>query len=141
MITALIAAVSACIGALIPCLFSYLGKKKDYEINRNAQLEEIRRKEYSDYIQSLQNMINNENSDNFRSLQANTNRLLLFSGPELSKLVNIYFSELVTRSNSRNPFTSEELTTYHTLIFNTMRKELGVTGGKIDNIPVVKVAF
>lgn len=141
MITALIAAVSACIGALIPCLFSYLGKKKDYEINRNARLEEIRRKEYSDYIQSLQNMINNGDRENFLSMQASTNRLLLFSGPELSQLVNQYYDQLVSRTIQKRPLSLEEQTTFQTNILNAMRAELGIAGEKLRKVSLVRATF
>lgn len=37
IITSIIAAAAACLGALVPCLFSFLGKKKEYEIARLEQ--------------------------------------------------------------------------------------------------------
>ena len=41
IITSIIAAAAACLGALVPCLFSFLGKKKEYEIARLEQIENI----------------------------------------------------------------------------------------------------
>ena len=42
ILTALIAAGSACIGALIPSLFSYLGKRKEYENDKKWKMFEER---------------------------------------------------------------------------------------------------
>lgn len=53
LLTAFIAAGSACLGALIPSLFSYLEKRKEYENDKKAKLEEIRRKVYNEYIDAL----------------------------------------------------------------------------------------
>ena len=68
ILTALIAAGSACIGAFIPSLFSYLGKRKEYENDNKAKMEDIRRKAYYEYIEALQTMINAGNKDNFLPL-------------------------------------------------------------------------
>ena len=38
ILTSIIAASAACLGALVPCLFSFLGKKKEYEIARLEQM-------------------------------------------------------------------------------------------------------
>lgn len=75
ILTSIIAAAAACLGALVPCLFSYLGKKKEYQIARIEQIEQIRRTEYSFYLDVLQQMINESNREK------STNRLLLFQGP------------------------------------------------------------
>lgn len=141
LLTAIIAAGSACIGALIPSLFSYLGKKKEYKNDREAKLEEIRRKEYNNYIEALQTMVNDGNRDNFLILQACTNRILLFAGPKLSVLVNKYYNEVVQRTLQQKPLTLEEQTRYQTNIFNTMRKELGVSKEKLDKVSMVKAGF
>lgn len=72
ILTSIIAAAAACLGALVPCLFSYLGKKKEYQIARIEQIEQIRRTEYSFYLDVLQQMINESNRDNiyyYRSQQ------------------------------------------------------------------------
>lgn len=141
LLTAIIAAGSACIGALIPSLFSYLGKRKEYKNDRDAKLEEIRRKEYNDYIEALQTMVNEGNRENFLTLQASTNRILLFAGPELSVLVNKYYNDIVQRTLQQRPLTLEEQTTYQTNIFNTMRKELGVSKEKLEKVSMVKAGF
>ena len=139
--TALIAAVSACIGALIPCLFSYLGKRQEYKNDRTAKIEEIRREEYRLYIETLQTMINEGNRDNFLALQKSTNRLLLFSGAELSKIINQYYRELIERTNQGNSLSQQEQIQYQTRIFNTMRKELGVDLKELEQIIMVKADF
>lgn len=136
--TALIAAVSACIGALIPCLFSYLGKRQEYKNDRTAKIEEIRREEYRLYIETLQTMINEGNRDNFLALQKSTNRLLLFSGAELSKIINQYYRELIERTNQGNSLSQQEQIQYQTRIFNTMRKELGVDLKELEQIIMVR---
>ncbi|MBQ8221317.1 MAG: hypothetical protein IJZ31_08975 [Bacteroidaceae bacterium] len=139
--TALIAAVSACIGALIPCLFSYLGKRQEYKNDRTAKIEEIRREEYRLYIETLQTMINEGNRDNFLALQKSTNRLLLFSGAELSKIINQYYRELIERTNQGNSLSQQEQIQYQTRIFNTMRKELGVDLKELEQIIMVRADF
>ena len=141
MCTALIAAISACIGALIPSLFSYLGKRQEYKNDRTAKIEEIRRKEYCLYIETLQAMINEDNRDNFLALQKSTNRLLLFSGEELSKIINEYYSELVERTNENTQLTLEEQIEYQTKIFNTMRNEIGVDITKLKKVSMVRAGF
>ena len=73
IITSIIAAAAACLGALVPCLFSYLGKKKEYEIARLEQIENIRRTEYCNFLDALQQMVNEGNRDNFLSLQRSIN--------------------------------------------------------------------
>ena len=95
ILTSIIAAAAACLGALVPCLFSYLGKKKEYQIARIEQIEQIRRTEYSFYLDVLQQMINESNRDNFLLLQKSTNRLLLFAGPELSTIINEYYNTII----------------------------------------------
>ena len=141
MCTALIAAISACIGALIPSLFSYLGKRQEYKNDRTAKIEEIRRNEYCLYIETLQAMINEDNRDNFLALQKSTNRLLLFSGEELSKIINEYYSELVERTNENTQLTLEEQIEYQTKIFNTMRNEIGVDITKLKKVSMVRAGF
>ena len=141
ILTALIAAGSACIGALIPSLFSYLGKRREYKNDRKAKLEEIRRKEYYQYIEALQNMVNDGNRDNFLSLQVSTNRLLLFAGPELSKLVNQYYNYVIDKTLRMESLTLEEQTKYQTDIFNAMRGELGVSKKDLENVSLVRAGF
>lgn len=141
LLTALIAAGSACIGALIPSLFSYLGKRKEYKNDRDAKLEEIRRTEYNNFIESLQTMINEGSIENFITLQACINRILLFAGPKLSALVNKYYKDLIQRTSQENPLTLEEQTRYQTDIFNAMRDELGVSTEKLDKVSMVQAKF
>ena len=141
LLTAIIAAGSACIGALIPSLFSYLGKRKEYENDRKAKLEEIRRKVYNEYIDALQTMINVGNRDNFLPLQASTNKILLFAGPRLSSLVNQHYNDIVQRTLQGKPLTLEEHTRYQTGIFNAMREELGVSTEKLEKVSMVRVGF
>ena len=138
VLIALIAAGSACVGALIPSFFSYIGKRLEYKNDRKAKINDIRRTAFDDYIDSLQKMINDSNEDNFHSLQKVTNKLLLFAGPKLSKLINQYYSELIERANQGNPFTKEEQTKYHTKIINTMRKELGVSKAVLKDVNMIR---
>ena len=141
LLTAFIAAGSACLGALIPSLFSYLGKRKEYENDKKAKLEEIRRKVYNEYIDALQAMINAGNRDNFLSLQACTNKILLFAGPRLSSLVNQHYNYIVQKTLQGKPLTLEEHTRYQTDIFNAMREELGVSMEKLEKISMVRAGF
>lgn len=138
LLTALIAAGSACLGSLIPCLFSYLGKKQELKNDRTSKVEEIRRTAFIDYIDALQTTMNNSDKDSFLQFQAKTNKLLLFAGPKLSSLVHEFYTNLVERSNQGNPMTEEEQTKYRTDIFNTMRKEIGISGDKLKKVTMFK---
>lgn len=141
ILTALIAAGSACIGALIPSLFSYLGKRKEYENDKKAKLEDIRRKAYYEYIEAIQRMINAGNRENFLLLQASTNKLLLYAGSRLSGLINQYYNDIIQKTLQGESLTLKEQTKYQTDIFNEMRKELGITKEELDIVSVVSAGF
>lgn len=141
ILTALIAAGSACIGALIPSLFSYWGKQNEYENDKKAKLEDIRRKAYYEYIEALQRMINAGNRENFLLLQASTNKLLLYAGSKLSGLINQYYNDIIQKTLQGESLTLKEQTKYQTDIFNEMRKELGITKEELDIVSVVRAGF
>lgn len=138
LLTALIAAGSACLGAFIPSLFSYLGKKKEFKNDKAAKIETIRREEYGKYIEALQIMVNNSNKDNFLLLQESTNKLLLFAGPELCTTINEYYNKLVESANQKRPMSLEEQTKYQTDIFNAMRKELGISTKELKKTSMIR---
>lgn len=138
IITSIIAAAAACLGALVPCLFSYLGKKKEYEIARLEQIENIRRTEYCNFMDILQQMVNEGNRDNFLSLQRSINIIMLFAGPKLSKIINEYFNILVTNAIAGKPTSLAENVNYQTLIVNAMRAELGVSAIELEQVQFVK---
>lgn len=138
LLTALIAAGSACLGAFIPSLFSYLGKKKEFENDKAEKIEAIRREEYGKYIEALQIMVNNSNKDNFLLLQESTNKLLLFAGPELCTTINEYYNKLVESANQKRPMSLEEQTKYQTDIFNAMRKELGISTKELKKTSMIR---
>lgn len=141
ILTAIIAAVSACVGALIPSLFSYLGKRKEYENDKKAKLEDIRRRAYYEYIEALQTMINAGNRENFLLLQASTNKLMLYAGTKLSGLINQYYNDIIQKALREEHLTLEEQTKYQTDIFNEMRKELGITEENLDIVSLVHAGF
>ena len=138
ILTSIIAASAACLGALVPCLFSFLGKKKEYEIARLEQIEHIRRTEYCNFIDILQQMVNEGNRDNFLLLQKSINRLLLFAGPKLSLIINEYFNTLVTDANAGKPTLRDKHVNYQTQIVNAMRAELGVSATELEQVQFVK---
>ena len=41
VLTSIIAAAAACLGALIPSVFSYLGKKEEYVLGRLAKIDDV----------------------------------------------------------------------------------------------------
>ena len=61
LLTSIIASASACVGALIPCLFAFLGKRQEYEMERLSKIEDVRRSEFAVYLESLQRMVNDGN--------------------------------------------------------------------------------
>lgn len=141
LFTAIIAAGSALMGALIPSLFSYFKILKEFENEQKVRLEEVRRKEYCLYIETLQAMINEGNRDNFLALQKSTNRLLLFSGKELSKIINEYYSELIEGTMHTSPLSLDKQISYQTKIFNAMRKEIGVDITELKKVSMVRAGF
>lgn len=86
-------------------------------------------------------MINEGNRNNFLALQKSTNRLLLFSGPKLSKIINEYYSQLVERTNQLKQLSTQEQVEYQTKIFNAMRQELGVDLKKLEQVIMTKADF
>lgn len=111
-----------------------IGKKKEYQIARIEQIEQIRRTEYSFYRDVLQQMINESNRDNFLLLQKSTNRLLLFAGPELSTIINEYYNTIINNANAGKPTLNHEHISYQTKIVNAMRSELGVSTIELDQV-------
>lgn len=138
LFTAIIAASSALMGALIPSLFSYFTRQKEFENEQKVRLEEVRREEYRLYIETLQAMINEGNRDNFLLLQESTNKLLLFAGPELCTTINEYYNKLVESANQKRPMSLEEQTKYQTDIFNAMRKELGISTKELKKTSMIR---
>lgn len=119
-------------------LFSFLGKKKEYEIARLEQIEHIRRTEYCNFMDILQQMVNEGNHGNFLLLQKSINRLLLFAGPKLSLIINEYFNTLVTDANAGKPTLRDKHVNYQTQIVNAMRAELGVSATELEQVQFVK---
>lgn len=138
VLTSIIAAAAACLGALIPSVFSYLGKKQEFAMERLAKLDDVRRSEFAIYLESLQRMINEGNRENFLKLQESTNRVLLFAGPALSNLVNDYYNTLVDRTNSGRPLLLNEQEGFQTEIVNAMRIELGVSTSKLTRVRLIR---
>ena len=136
--TALIAAGSACLGALIPCLFSYFGKRQEFNNNRKTQLDDIRRNAFKDFIKALQTMMNDGSKNSFLTLQESVNNLLLFAGPKLSSSVNEFYTILIQRTIQGNPLTEEEQTKYRTDIINAMRKEIGISDDELKKVTMIK---
>ena len=139
IISAVIAACSACVGALIPSVFSYLAQKKINDDRRKIMWEELRRNEYCQYIESLQLAMNESNEDNIRILQNATNRLLLYSGNKLTMLSNQYFKKLIDSANTGEFLTYDEQVKYHTEIVNEMRNEMGNENKTLDSVILVVV--
>lgn len=138
VLTSIIPAASACLGALIPSLFSYLVKRQEYDIERLAKIDDLRREEFAIYLDCLQQMLNEGNKYNFLKLQTSTNKLLLYSGPELSNLVNDYYNTLIDRANLGHPLLHNEQEEYQTKIVNAMRAELGVSNTKLKRVRLIR---
>ena len=137
LITALIAAGSALLGALIPAIFSYIGIKRELINTNSSKLYDIRRQEYVNYLDSLQNMINNSNESNFILFQNSTNKLIIYADKKLSKLVNDYLQTIVNRTNSGDRISLEENIYFQTRIVNEMRAEIGITNGDLDQVSLI----
>lgn len=138
LLTSIIASASACVGALIPCLFAFLGKRQEYEMERLSKIEDVRRSEFAVYLESLQRMVNDGNRENFLKLQESTNRILLYAGQELSSIVYEYYINLIDRTNSGTQFSLKEHDEYQTKIVNAMRHELGVSKDELICVRVIR---
>ena len=141
ILTAIIAAAAACLGAIIPSLFSYLAKQKDYENDKNAKLDDIRRRAFYEYIVALQTIVNASNKENYLLLQASTNKLLLYAGSNLSSLINQYHNSIVQNANQNKSMTLDEHEKYQTDIINAMRIELGITKESLDMVSIIRAGF
>lgn len=133
LLTALITGGSACMGALIASLFSYLSMGKQNKFDRNSKLEEIRILEYKEYLDSIQKLVNDGTSwDNYYQFKLSSNRLMLFAGSELCKNVTEYCNKL-ERTVIDKGFSFNQKDAY-TSILNAMRKEIGVTKEELKDV-------
>lgn len=135
--TALIAAGSAFLGALVPSVFSYLGKRQEFKNAKKVRLNEIKIQVYEEYFNTLQNMVQNSNPDNFSALQSSTIKILMFADKGLANIVNDYIRRLV-QSTTTTPLTKEQHMDYQTKIINEIRKELGYTSSDLEKIEIVR---
>ena len=144
ILIAIISAGSAIIGGLVPAIFSYFTKKKELKsnldilqeqsrISRDSTNIEIRRCEYSKFIDALQKERNT--GSNFVDFQNSVNKILLFADHKTAVLINAYYTDICYGSMGRQTaLSNDKHDEYQQKIINSMRYDLGVSCTDIDNI-------
>lgn len=120
--TALIAAGSAFLGALVPSVFSYLGKRQEYKNKKKVRLDERKINVYEQYLIAAQDIVQNKNEDKIKALQVATIKLRLYADDkDLVKYADEYFEHLTDSSLT----TGKGHKYYQDHIISFIRKELG----------------
>lgn len=136
--TAIIAASSAIIGSAVPSIITYLSQKANFK-NQIAQKNyDIKAKEYNEFLQTMQDFMNNTNSSqHFYSYQNAVNKVLLIADNDTAIYINQYFQAQIKGANERDPLDAEKHIDFQTKIVNSIRKDMGISNENLDKILMV----
>ena len=126
LLTALIAAGSACLGALIPSLTSYGLARLNNKKELSMKTTDVQRNKYKELIAAIQAMMNNSSETNFCNLQNAVNDVLLFAGKDTAKIVSSYYHSIVELQNAGTGLNPQQHQKFQMDIINAMRKDLGI---------------
>lgn len=132
LLTALIAAGSACIGALIPSVTSYGLARMNNKKDLSSKTIENQRNTYKNLIVAIQAMMNESNENNFNVFQSAVNDVLLFAGKNTANKVSNYYHNIVNLQNKGTGLNAKQHQQYQKDIINSMRKDLGICNEEID---------
>jgi hypothetical protein len=142
---AVISASSAIVGGLVPSLMSYFSKKaefknslflidKQYENNQKGINIELKRKEYTTFMDVIQEFMNNTTNPNFTKFQISVNRVLLYANNNTASLINNYYQSMIRGVATGVFLEKEKHEEYQCEIVNAMRSDIGIANSKIDNV-------
>lgn len=132
ILVAVIAALSALLGSLIPQIFSYFKENKQREFDQKKYQLEIQANVYEELLLALQDTLNNGNPA-FQKFQEAVLKVSLHGDEITAKMSLEYFHNLV--QNGKN-LTSNEHAKYQTDILNAMKAQLLLP--KVDRFELIK---
>ncbi|MFA6213638.1 MAG: hypothetical protein WC714_29650 [Candidatus Obscuribacterales bacterium] len=122
---AIISALSALCGSLIPTVFSYLSNKEQRDFELKKELFNRQKDLYVELFLVLQNMMNVQGNDEFIKLQEAAIKISTFGAYEPSQAFNKYYIQLIrSAQNTRAALTPQEHQEHQKTILNTMRQAM-----------------
>lgn len=136
LLTAVIAALSALSGSLIPTVVGYLNNNKQREFEFKKALFDKQTDIYLELMLSLQEMVNTRSNEQFIALQQVALKVAIFGDDKTSKAFNKYYRDVIkSGQNVRKPLTPEEHKNHQVLVLNGMREQLGMR--PLDDFEIV----
>ena len=127
ILIAVIAALAALFGSLIPTVFNYFNNEKQRDFERKKELYNRQKDLYVEVMLALQSIINGQSDSEFIKLQEAALKISTYGACKPSQAFNKYYFELVRSGNqSRIPLTQKEHQEFQMDIINTMREAMGL---------------
>lgn len=114
ILVAIIALVSAILGAVVTAIVNY-------RFQQRAEIREKQRAVYFDFLDALQSFKNSSKEEDFYRFQNAVNAICLYGDNKTSLAVKSYFDALVKTTNDGRIFQAEKCVAYETKIINAMR--------------------
>lgn len=138
LITSVVALVSALIGAFIPSLFNYLGKKRDLKNEHQKKIYEEKLAVYKDYLQLIGDISVGVFNipQNLEMLRRKSNLCLIYANNKLANAISEYYDFILYEYKDYNEQNKDsdiekKNRAYQTKFLNLMREELGIEQEKL----------
>ena len=132
ILVAIIAALSALVGSLIPQIFTYFKDKSQREFGERKEQRGIQATVYEELLLALQNVMNNGDSG-FPRFQEAILKVSLHGDAATSKAALEYFQSLVKRGRELKPNDHAE---YQKKILNAMKVQLSLP--KVESFEIIR---
>jgi len=127
MLVALVAAVAALLGSLIPTIVGYLNNKSQREFEVQKALLEKQRLIYSDLMLCLQQIMNTQKNEDFYGLQRAVLQVSIYGDDSTSSALNEYYTAIIASAQpGGSPLQKSQHQYHQTQILNGMRESLGL---------------
>lgn len=132
ILIAIIAALAALFGSLIPQIFSYFEAIEKRKFAKHKEQRDVQSLVYEELLIALQDVINKGESS-FPAFQNAVIKVSLHGDANTSKAALDYFNTLVKRGSELRP---EDHSNYQTIILNAMKVQLSLP--KVENFEIIK---
>ena len=132
---AIISAVSALLGSLIPQIFGYLTHKKNKEFELKKPILDLQRDSYGDLMSALQNCVNDMSKDKFLVFQKSCLDVFIFGDNKTATISYAYYSSILRGEISKSPLTNEQHKEFHQKILNAIRENFKL--GSLDSFELI----
>lgn len=135
---AIVAASSAIVGAIVPSLMSYLNQRAAVRDNRKENNRKLQTEKYEYFILAMQNMMNNSSNSNcFANFQNAVNQILIYADNDTAVIINEYYRRMIELQQQNAGLNSERHKKYQGEIINSIRKNIGVSNKKLDDVYLI----